>query len=290
MQFVIMSSRLGRTGGMGPAHPAPLSALHVREVDTLISRLLGEIRLPLPAAGGAFLLHLGDLRKVLARDYRQAPGLPSREMLRELAATLERDLKPLIRRATDVESTPAMLDSMTRAFGPRSIEVCAQPYRRGAGMQLRGFYCRAEIARHRKFVIFLNTAHLPAAVAATFGHELGHYIYDAVLGQERAFGTFVEGAFASHLDDPAETFADSLVALSAYEREMIDGMGRADRLDESRYPGFLSWIKRAHTVMAARFGVDLRSPKTTPVRRIRYLTSLIHFLKLRRALLEYADL
>src|SRR5439155_3305864 len=106
--------------------------------------------------------------------------------------------------------------------------VRAEPYRKGAGLALRGFFCRADVGDAKKFVIFLNTAHLPAAVAATFGHELGHYLYGSLVGEYQTMSAFIEGTFAKHLTEEHELFADACVAFAAYNKDLIQKIGLVD--------------------------------------------------------------
>ena len=129
-------------------------------------------------------------------------------------------------------------------FGPRELELRSEPYRTGAGLSLRGFYCRADVGEKSKFVIFVNTAHHPGAVGATLGHELGHYIYGSLVGEKAAHTAFMEGAFANHLIEEDELFADSLVALAAYSPELIERIGGVAQLK----PGFLGRTVQQHKV------------------------------------------
>jgi len=62
---------------------------------------------------------------------------------------------------------PELADYLGKMFGPRELEVRAERYTKGAGLALRGFFCRANLGTASKFVIFVNTAHHPGAVAAT---------------------------------------------------------------------------------------------------------------------------
>src|SRR5258707_279250 len=114
---------------------------------------------------------------------------------------------------------------LARQKSPRELEVRAEPYTKGAGLALRGFFCRANMGDRSKFVIFVNTAHQKGAVAATCGHELGHYIYGSLVGEKASMTAFMEGAFSNHLNEADELFADSLVALSAYSPEIMQQIG-----------------------------------------------------------------
>src|SRR5271166_4921475 len=174
------------------------SALVTREVDNLVSRLLGEIKVPFNSLSTRVLNQLSDLKRILSTDYSDVPALPDKPLLKELAQVVEKDIKqhiPTYGSLADLGS-PQLLGHLSKLFGPRELELRAEPYRTGAGLSLRGFYCRA-------------------AVGATLGHELGHFIYGSLVGEKAAHTAFMEGAFANHLVEEDELFADSLVALAA---------------------------------------------------------------------------
>jgi len=266
------------------------AALETREVDHLVSKLLAEIKVPFDSLGPRVLNQLSDLKKILSADYAEVPALPSKPLLRELAQIVENDIN---RHASayvgpaDLGS-PQLLGYLGKIFGPRELELRAEPYRTGAGLALRGFYCRARLGDKSKFVIFVNTAHHPGAVAATLGHELGHYIYGSLIGEKAAHTAFMEGAFANHLLEEDELFADSLVALAAYSPELIKKIGGLSQLRPGFSDDLFKRIKSAYDLIGRRYGLDLTKGKMAAAWRVRYLTSMAHFFKLRCALYKSA--
>jgi len=286
--LVNVRSTLMRAGRRLDA-PGQPDALNVREVDALVSRLLAEIKIPFASLGKRVLAQLSDLKQVLAADYCEAPGLPEKPLAGELARAVDTD----IRARADIWkewADPDKFGPLVKRFGPREIEVRAEPYRKGAGLALRGFFCRADVGAKSKFVIFLNTAHHPAAVAATLGHELGHYMYGKMVGETGPMTAFMEATFTSHLREEHELFADSVVALSAYTPELVQTIGRMDRLEPGRTDMSFKRIQKTYEAMSTRFKVDLSQEKITAPWRVCYLTSMIHFFKLRCALLETAGI
>ncbi len=284
--LVNVRSTLMRAGRRHDA-PGQLDALNVREVDALVSRLLGEIKIPFASLGKRVLAQFSDLKQVLAADYREAPGLPEKRLVGELAHTVENDI---LGRADILKqwADPEKFGHLVKQFGPREIEVRTEPYRQGAGLALRGFFCRAAVGHKAKFVIFLNTAHHPAAVAATLGHELGHYLYGSMVGETGPMTAFMEGTFTSHLREEHELFADSVVSLSAYTPDLIKTIGRMDRLEPKRTDEYFNRIWKTYETMGSRFKLDLSQNGISAPWRVCYLTSMIHFFKLRCALLETA--
>lgn len=275
--------------GRGHSRLGQADALTVREVDALISRLLDEIKIPFTSVGKKVLGQLTDLKKVLAADYREVPGLPPKPLLRELAKRVETDIKSHRDIWKSSWDKPAVFTDWAREIGTREIEVRAERYLSGAGLSLRGFFCRTALGDKAKFVIFLNTAHHPGAVAATFGHELGHYIYGSLVGESTPMTAFMEGAFANHLVAEHELFADSLVALAAYSRDQIKTIGRLDQVEPGKSDKFFKRIQKVNEAIGQGYNLHLAQERSAPW-RVCYLTSMIHFFKLRCALNETTDL
>jgi hypothetical protein len=296
--------------------PREPEALVTREVDQLVSKLLGEIKVPFGSLGTRVLNQLSDLKRILSTDYMEVPALPSKPLLRELEQIVENDIKqhmpalpskPLLRELEQIIDndlklrtpaygnfgslgSPQLLCHLGKIFGPRELELRAEPYRTGAGLSLRGFDCRADVGEKSKFVIFVNTAHHPGAVAATLGHELGHYIYGSLVGEKASHTAFMEGAFANHLVEEDELFADSLVALSAYSPELIKKIGGVTHLKPGSADMLFSSIKDAYGMIGKSYDLDLAKGKMEAAWRVRYLTSMAHFFKLRCALYKSAGI
>jgi hypothetical protein len=270
--------------------PREPDALATREVDRLVSKLLGEIKVPFGSLGTRVLTQLADLKRILSTDYMEVPALPQKSLLKELAEVVEKDIKqhiPTYGNLSDLGS-PQLLGHLGKLFGPRELELRAEPYRTGAGLSLRGFYCRADVGEKSKFVIFVNTAHHPGAVGATLGHELGHFIYGSLVGEKAAHTAFMEGAFANHLAEEDELFADSLVALAAYSPDLIKKIGGISHLKQGSSDVLFNSIKDAYDMIGTRHGLDLSKSKLAAAWRVRYLTSMAHFFKLRCALYNSA--
>jgi len=262
----------------------------VREVDGLVSKLLTEVKIPFPSLGKRVLGHLADLKKVLSTDYMENADLPDKHLLKELSRVVETDIKPPMQKwqpsGVRPWETPELLAHLTKVFGGRELELRAEPYVEGAGLALRGFFCRANVGAKSKFVIFLNTAHHPGAVVATFGHEIGHFIYGSLVGERAPMAAFLEGTFSNHLKEEDELFADSLVAFSAYNKELIKEIGPLKNVAPGKSDELFGRIRRAYSLVGTRYELDLTERKMGNVWRVRYLTSMVHFFKLRCALLE----
>jgi hypothetical protein len=287
-----MSAALTSSPAIAKRIPREPDALVAREVDHLVSKLLGEIKVPYASLGTRVLNQLSDLKKILSADYADVPALPSKSLARDLAQIVEKDIKQHIPTYGSLEDlgSPQLLGHLGKLFGPRELELRAEPYTTGAGLSLRGFYCRAEVGDKSKFVIFVNTAHHRGAVGATLGHELGHFIYGSLVGEKAAHTAFMEGAFANHLAEEDELFADSLVALAAYSPESIRKIGGITHLKPGSSDDLFNSIKHAYDRIGTRYDLDLSKGKMGAALRVRYLTSMAHFFKLRCALHKTAGI
>jgi hypothetical protein len=252
---------------------------HQGRSDGQLSRLLGEFGLSEHLVGPH---EMAELSEVVGAEYREAAGLPVPQMARQLVDVAKHGIdprRPAWRKWRTMEDYRVRL----RRFGS-DIAVHAEPYRRGAGLLLWGFSCDARIENRGAFVIFLNTAHQPGAVAATVAHELGHYVYRSIAGEISDAMAPLEANFASHLEDRAELFADSLAALSAYSLDalkMVNQDGSRDQLEE---------LARAVDFIDREYRINFADRAVSPTWRVKYLAATIHFYKLRKALFETAGI
>ncbi len=231
-----------------------------------------------------------EIRHLAKRDYVRAlrRNLVYRELKAVLSA-LDKVFAPL----DDGRYAWGSLEGMRVAAETCSLHFKAEPYGGDEGLPLRGFYADKGARTLRHPLIFINTAHAPIAIAATFCHELAHYLTAEVLRNERqSVHLFHDSAYASHLGDPVELIADSLVALRAYPREFALKLfktawnwglvGRIGSLPANSFEQIRVQLKQAS-------GFDF--PAELPaLQNIHYLCGMIHYAKLRWALLVEYDL
>ncbi len=279
-----------KSAGRRHSHSAAgqVDALKAREVDGLVSHLLEEIEVPYTSLSKKVIGQLSDLKQVLAADYREVPGMPPMPLVKELARIVETEIKGRFDLSKHWDD-PSCFQSLVRSFGPREVTVKAEPYRKGAGLALRGFFCRANLNDHPKFIIFLNTAHIPAAVAATLGHELGHYLYGSLVGEDGPMTAFMEGTFAAHLNEEHELFSDALVALAAYSTDQIRQITSIGKIDAGNPENILKRVHKVSEMIGPLWKVEFKQDRiSSSTWRVGYLTSMIHFFKLRCAILDKA--
>lgn len=161
------------------------------------------------------------------------------------------------------------------------------------GTALLGFYVR-ETGRSRLPLICVNTAHHPAAVGAAFSHEMGHHLTGMLFDSHKDHAQLLTyTAYAEHLDDPEELAADILVSLgvlpAAIARRIlmpsVKGRTAKSRAEESADSISAKVLKYFESKYGLNFREHLPSSK-----KLQYLAAVVHFTKLRRALLTQYDL
>jgi hypothetical protein len=230
-----------------------------------------------------------ELRTVISADYGEASGLPSRKFSRELARIVETEVKPRSQSWRSIPNSKRFAQPL-EVFDSEVATVMGEPYQDGAGLELWGFSFRLGRGKRARSGIFLNTAHVAGAIATTMAHEIGHLVEGSISNQHQPCVAYLDGTFAEHLDHESELFADSLVSLMAYDRSVVRNIG-------VRYEAFL--LQPNSVADAARYGyaeicpefrIDIFSGSLSAEWRLRYLTSLVHYLKLRFALFHAAGI
>jgi hypothetical protein len=159
------------------------------------------------------------------------------------------------------------------------------------GLAVLGFYLGRDSGLDNRPLICLNGAHHPVVVGTAFIHEAGHHITAKLFSsRDESIQLSRHTGYEAHLSDPRELAADLLVSLGAYPRNM------AVKLFESAPPRkMLSGVDqqaelpvaaKAVNGLARRYGLDMEG--LPEQQRLQYQAGLIHFTRLRQALLvEY---
>jgi hypothetical protein len=124
-------------------------------------------------------------------------------------------------------------------------------------------------------------------------HELGHHVSAKLLGlDQEPVHFFFDSDYATHLAEPGELAADVAVSLAGYPegkaRQIFAQpwdwglVARAKNLSEENLSDIRVHLKRV-------YGFDLMG-RVPADRRVHYLTGMIHYAKLRWAVLAEYDL
>lgn len=243
------------------------------------------------APGRKWQKYSKDLANVLARDYEArishfvaAGELPLRALQRHARSVLPDFGQEPLPFARTVE----LVCDRRRGMG---VNVAVSPYGE-PGHPLRGFYV---FDGKRPPLIWVNRQHTPTAIGTTFAHELGHHFWTEMAGQTETPARILHhDAFSDHLDDPRELFADSFAAMAGYPHAVARSLFARKswpRASFTRARGVLEMICRIEKHIHQHYPGDLsREGGLPPVRRLYYLGGMIHFSKLRAAIMRVTTL
>ena len=159
------------------------------------------------------------------------------------------------------------------------------------GLNMLGFYVR-KMGGSRLPLICVNTAHHPAAIGAAFSHEMGHHLVGQIFNSRKDHNQLLAStAYSEHLNDQEELAADVLVSLGVFP-EAVARKIFAVKKDASKSDGREIGNSVSSAVlkyMQGRYALDFTDSLPT-AKKLQYLAGMIHFAKLRQALLVEYDI
>jgi len=218
----------------------------------------------------------------------------------DYGASLRRQLNfdqitELVYRATDVwpNFNRAAVGPLSEKFFSRSADALslnlkAAPYN---SLALYGFYVDRSETSLEKPLIYVNSAHHTLAIGTAFCHEVGHH-FCTEIAKPKPSGIrfYFDAAYSEHLRDEAELAADVIACLAGYPKaaakaihekgQQKDGVKRG-QFGDGVLQGVRGYLKEC-------YGFDF-SAKLSPDQNFQYLAGMIHYAKLRMALLEEYD-
>jgi hypothetical protein len=236
------------------------------------------------AAGFAQLKH--EITALKRRHYGQAlRQCLSRWEIKEIADEGKTRVWPGLNRQPVTLVSPNEFARRWSAFGV-DFKFASLPWKEG--LSLLGFYVNKIDQVRRRPLIFVNTAHPPAVVGVALDHEMGHHLTSQIFGAGQETHLLSQTGFEEHLLEPAELAADTLVSLGIFPAPIARTLfsrpqsesfgGRSEELSERALGKILDYI-------AERYGfrfVQIRGVN----KRLHALAALVHYAKLRRALLD----
>jgi len=238
-------------------------------------------------------LSLDDVQSEIRFLERHDYGLPLRRALgraevRTIVAEARRTVWPHLNEESVRLVSPK---EFTRFWYGLGVQFKLAKLTGAEGLALLGFYVR-KMGGSKLPLICVNTAHHPAAVGAAFSHEMGHHLIGRLFDSRKDHARFLTyTSYGEHLDDPEELAADVLVSLGVFPapiaRKMFmqsdNGIAAKDPAGEISSAVSESILK----YFELRYGLNFSDPLPS-AKKLQYLAALIHFAKLRRALLiEY---
>jgi len=92
-----------------------------------------------------------------------------------------------------------------------------------------------------------------------------------------------------HLVEEHELFADALVTLAAYSADQIKQITAISKGSPGSRDNILQRVHKAHeSILRPSYKIDLTQKRISSSWRVSYLTGIIHFFKLRCAILDNA--
>lgn len=232
-----------------------------------------------------------DLDRLLKRDYvRSLRRSLKYAQIKELVKTFERILPAFNERSVQL-MTETSFESIAAKLG---FMVKAAPLGGRDGLALRGFYATRSRGLLKHPLIFVNTAHHPVVAATSFMHELGHHVSHEILDLPPSREHFyLDGGYVDQLAEPSELVADLVVSLAGYPAQVArkifpnrwDGglVARAIKLPGAAFAAIQEHLRQAYSF-------DLYLAQVSAELRLQYLSGIIHYAKLRWALLAEYDI
>jgi hypothetical protein len=219
--------------------------------------------------------YAGPLRKRISRD-----------QLDDLILDARRTIWP------HLNHQPLRLGSIREFSNTFSkLGIVVHPTRMSAERNpLLGFYIRKTEILSGRPMICVNTAHHPAAVGATFVHEMGHHLTSEIFGAGREPANFlVYTEYAKHLEEPSELVADILVSLGIYPQPLAEKMLPREGESSGRDVTTKSSSSTVLNYLSKQYGLTF-DEKIPASMKVQYLVGLLHYTKLREALRDQFDL
>jgi hypothetical protein len=227
-----------------------------------------------------------EIKRLWDQDYGDALRRHlSRAEIREIVREAKRTAWP------HLNDSAVRLGSM-KEFAERAsalgadFRIAKMPW--PSGLALFGFYLGKDSGLEKRPLICLNGAHHPAAVATAFLHEVGHHVTAELFSTRKEMIQLSrQTGYGAHLDDPRELAADLLVSLGIYPRKLASQLfGSTGDRENARAGAGAKSPQAAKAVLgtAQRYGLDF---ERLPVqKKLQYQAGLIHFTRLREALLD----
>lgn len=262
--------------------------VQISAVDALVEKILRRAHKVGRNEIDAWRKPQRELRELARADYVRAIR---RTLDYRALCTIIDEVRKIWPQLNREQFRPKPLDQIAAILSDLRIHFQAAPYGGPEGMALRGFYVDQAPETLKHPLIYLNTAHHPSAVSSAFMHEMGHHVTAKVTGSAGSgVHYFFNAAHHRHLGQPAELAADALVSLAAYPEPLARKIfatpwdwGLVARADQLPDRAFARVRKHARELGGIDFGASL-----PPGQSFNYLTGMIHYAKLRWALLvEY---
>jgi hypothetical protein len=256
---------------------------HGSMLDALVREVSGPRKPAVGRGASAPRTLRAELTRIARRDYGEAlRQCLSRWEIREIVGEGKNRVWPALNRAPVTLVAPREFVRRWSGFG---VDFKFAPLEWKKGLSLLGFYVKKTDQLRPRPLIFVNTAHHPGLVGVALEHEMGHHLTSRIFGSsEQATHALSLTGFEEHLVDPAELAADTLVSLGIFPAPIAQKLfdkatdkGGTD-LSDSIFQKVLGYI-------ANRYQFTFEQIQEAE-KKSQALAALVHYTKLRRALLD----
>lgn len=228
-----------------------------------------------------------EIKALARRDYglalRKSLG---REEVLEIVAEARRMVWPHLNREPLRLVTPREFAKLWSRLG---IDFKLEKFEGPQGLALMGFYA-GRAGPTRRPLIYVNTAHHPAAIGAVFSHEMGHHLTANIFASQEDHSAYLNYTpFGDNLGNPAELAADCLVSLGIFPKKVARKMFEIERKPSEPEKPAVSAFSGVGNYIQSRYGfsIDARLPVQ---KKLPYLAGMIYYANLRKALLDEYDI
>jgi hypothetical protein len=252
-------------------------------LERLVREISGSAKAKTASATAALTANR-EIKGLASGDYRRALRLClSQGEVRRIVGQAKTRVWPNLNQAP---VRLVSLDEFVRRWSVLGVDFKFASLSWKKGLSLLGFYLTKTDGSRVRPLIFVNTAHHPALVGLALDHEMGHHLTSRIFASaEETTHLLSLTGFEEHLTDPVELAADTLVSFGIFPapiaRTLFDcakAGGAGKGLPDETFAKVLEYVANRYSF---RFELIGRADQ-----KLQALAAVVHYTKLRRALLD----
>jgi hypothetical protein len=255
--------------------------------EQLMRELSGPRRRKATGPASGVITLASEIRDITNRDYRNAlRRCLGRQQVQEIVRIAQSRVWPHLNREP---IRLVSLDEFVRRWSTFGVDFKFARLSSKSGLSLLGFYLTNADGLRERPLIFANVAHHPALVGVALDHEMGHHLTAQIFGSADEPSHLLSlTAFEEHMNDPVELSADALVSFGIFPAPVaraLFGYGKGT-VEERALPDVV--FAKVLTYILDRYGFRFELIRGVG-QKFQALAALVHYTKLRRALLDEYD-
>jgi hypothetical protein len=270
--------------GRGPEQDGSWAAKRKSSIEHLIREPSAPAQRKASSLAPRVITFESEIRDIANRDYRAALRRSlSRPQVHRIVSIARSRVWPHLNREPVRLVSLAEFVHRWSTFGV-DFKFASLPSK--TGLSLLGFYLTNADGLRERPLIFANTAHHPALVGVALDHEMGHHLTAQIFGSaDESTHLLSLTAFEEHMIDPVELAADALVSFGIFPAPVARALfhGSKGAAEETGLPDVI--FAKVLTYIRERYGFRFGQINETR-QKFQALAALVHYTKLRRALLD----